>query len=94
MKDHLERKTLSFANLRFRVLDEADEMLNMGFVEDIETILNAAKDNDDLQTLLFSATLPKWVADIARRFLTAGHATSRTWWGTRSAKPATRCRTC
>ena len=49
-------------------------MLNMGFVEDIETILNAAKDNDDLQTLLFSATLPKWVADIARRFLTAGHA--------------------
>ena len=50
-------------------------MLNMGFVEDIETILNAAKDNDDLQTLLFSATLPKWVADIARRFLTAGHTT-------------------
>jgi len=75
MKDHLERKTLSFANLRFRVLDEADEMLNMGFVEDIETILNAAKDNVNLQTLLFSATLPKWVADIARRFLTAGHAT-------------------
>ena len=75
MKDHLERKTLSFEKLRFRVLDEADEMLNMGFVEDIETILNAAKDNDKLQTLLFSATLPKWVADIARRFLTPGYTT-------------------
>ena len=75
MKDHLERKTLSFEKLRFRVLDEADEMLNMGFVEDIEIILNAAKDNEGLQTLLFSATLPKWVADIARRFLVPGYTT-------------------
>ena len=75
MKDHLERKTLSFQNLRFRVLDEADEMLNMGFVEDIELILDNAKGNTNLQTLLFSATLPKWVADISRRFLTPGYTT-------------------
>ena len=75
MKDHLERKTLSFDKLRFRVLDEADEMLNMGFVEDIEMILNHAKDNEKLQTLLFSATLPKWVADISRRFLQPDHVT-------------------
>lgn len=75
MKDHLERKTLSFEKLRFRVLDEADEMLNMGFVDDIEIILGAAKDNPNLQTLLFSATLPKWVADISRRFLKPDHAT-------------------
>ena len=75
MKDHLDRKTLSFTNLRFRVLDEADEMLNMGFVEDIELILDAAKGNARLQTLLFSATLPKWVADISKRFLQPGYTT-------------------
>lgn len=75
VKDHLDRKTLSFEKLRFRVLDEADEMLNMGFVEDIETILNHAKDNANLQTVLFSATLPKWVADISSRFLTPGYTT-------------------
>ena len=75
VKDHLDRKTLSFEKLRFRVLDEADEMLNMGFVEDIETILNHAKDNANLQTVLFSATLPKWVADISKRFLVPGYTT-------------------
>ena len=93
MKDHLERKTLSFEKLRFRVLDEADEMLNMGFVEDIETILNAAKDNDKLQTLLFSATLPKWVADIARRFLTRD-TPPWTSWATRSRRRRAACNTC
>lgn len=41
MKDHLERGTLDLSQLRFRVLDECDEMLNMGFVEDVEKILNA-----------------------------------------------------
>ena len=41
VKDHLERGTLNFSQLRFRVLDECDEMLNMGFVDDVEKILNA-----------------------------------------------------
>ncbi len=59
-------------NLRFRVLDECDEMLNMGFVEDVEKILNAGGDIK-VQTLLFSATLPSWVKDITRRFLQPSH---------------------
>ncbi|CAA6666841.1 unnamed protein product [Spirodela intermedia] len=50
VKDHIERKTLDLKALKFRVLDEADEMLNMGFVDDVELI----------STLLFSATLPEW----------------------------------
>jgi hypothetical protein len=41
VKDHLERGTLDLSKLRFRVLDECDEMLNMGFVDDVEKILNA-----------------------------------------------------
>lgn len=72
MKDHLERKTLVMDNLKFRVLDEADEMLNMGFVDDVELIL---KSSGDVQTLLFSATLPPWVKDIAKRFLKSNYAT-------------------
>ena len=72
VKDFLERGTLGLGALRFRVLDEADEMLNMGFVEDVEYILsNGCKPAGDkpIQTLLFSATLPSWVADVAQRFL-------------------------
>jgi len=51
------------------VLDECDEMLNMGFVDDVEMILNAGGSSENMQTLLFSATLPPWVKDITRRFL-------------------------
>lgn len=54
------------------MLDECDEMLNMGFVEDVEKILNAGGDIS-VQTLLFSATLPSWVKDITRRFLQPSH---------------------
>jgi ATP-dependent RNA helicase DDX21 len=88
VKDHLERGTLKLQRLRFRVLDECDEMLNMGFVDDVEKILNggggngATGDNKDaaadktdrplLQTLLFSATMPSWVREITRRFLRPG----------------------
>ncbi len=59
---------------RFRILDECDEMLNMGFVEDVEKILTAGVDAASVQTLLFSATLPHWVKDITKRFLKPGHA--------------------
>ncbi|KAH7446424.1 hypothetical protein KP509_01G054800 [Ceratopteris richardii] len=55
--------------LRFRVLDEADEMLNMGFVDDVELILGHVEDASTVQTLLFSATMPDWVQQIASRFL-------------------------
>ena len=61
-----------WSHCRFRVLDECDEMLNMGFVEDVEKILNAGGDIK-VQTLLFSATLPSWVKDITRRFLQPNH---------------------
>ena len=72
MKDHLERGRLRLGALRFRILDEADEMLNMGFVEDIEAILGHESVPDTVQTLLFSATVPPWVQQIARKFLQQG----------------------
>ncbi len=63
------------SKLKFRVLDECDEMLNMGFVDDVEKILNAGVDAAAVQTLLFSATLPAWVKDITKRFLKPGFTT-------------------
>ncbi|EXC20882.1 DEAD-box ATP-dependent RNA helicase 7 [Morus notabilis] len=69
VKDHIERNNLDLTSLKFRVLDEADEMLRMGFVEDVELILGQVEDLSKVQTLLFSATLPNWVKDIATRFL-------------------------
>ncbi|KAL5570082.1 hypothetical protein UlMin_026657 [Ulmus minor] len=69
IKDHLERKNLDLSSLRFRVLDEADEMLRMGFVDDVELILGQVEDVNKVQTLLFSATMPIWVKNIASRFL-------------------------
>ncbi len=65
--DHLERGTLDLSRVRMVVLDECDEMLNMGFLEDVETIL--AKVPAGPQTYLFSATLPAPIAKLAGRFL-------------------------
>lgn len=65
--DHLQRGTLSFASIRFAVLDEADEMLDMGFREDIEAIL--ARCSQERQTMLFSATMAPPIAELARSFL-------------------------
>lgn len=64
--DHMRRKTVKFDNVKMIVLDEADEMLNMGFREDIETILKDTP--EDRQTILFSATMPKPIMDIARTY--------------------------
>lgn len=69
IKDHIERNNIDLRSLKFRVLDEADEMLRMGFVEDVELILGKVEDVSKVQTLLFSATLPPWVKEIASRFL-------------------------
>ena len=55
--DHLKRKTINLDQVKAVVLDEADEMLDMGFIQDIESILKYAKNRQ--QTLLFSATMPK-----------------------------------
>jgi ATP-dependent RNA helicase DeaD len=65
--DHISRGTLDLSDLRTVVLDEADEMLDMGFAEDIEAILTAAP--EQRQTVLFSATMPSRVDRIARRHL-------------------------
>lgn len=66
--DHINRRTLKLDQVGTIVLDEADEMLNMGFREDIETVLE--KLPEDRQTLLFSATMPKPIMEIARQYLT------------------------
>ncbi|KAI7725665.1 hypothetical protein M8C21_023481 [Ambrosia artemisiifolia] len=62
VKDHIERGNLDFSSLKFRILDEADEMLRQGFVEDVEYILGKVNDASKVQTVLFSATLPAWIA--------------------------------
>ena len=65
--DHLEKGTLDLTELRFLVLDEADEMLNMGFAEDVETIL--ADTPDDKQVALFSATIPAQIRRLSTKYL-------------------------
>ena len=65
--DHLRRKTLPLDAIKSLVLDEADEMLNMGFLEDVEWILEQTPSNR--QVALFSATMPKAIRDIAQRHL-------------------------
>ncbi len=66
--DHLDKGTLDLSELRFLVLDEADEMLKMGFAEDVDTIL--ASTPADKQVALFSATMPPAIRRIARKHLT------------------------
>ena len=65
--DHLRRGTLHLENLKFLVLDEADEMLNMGFIEDIEEIL--ACTNEDRRILLFSATMPERIVWLSKKYM-------------------------
>ncbi|XPF95850.1 DEAD/DEAH box helicase [Colwellia sp. RE-S-Sl-9] len=67
LMDHLRRKSLKLDNLSFCVLDEADEMLNMGFLEDIEWILEHLP--KQTQMALFSATMPAQIRKVANRFL-------------------------
>lgn len=64
--DHMQRRTLHFDEVRMMILDEADEMLDMGFREDIESILSEMP--EDRQTILFSATMSKPIMSITKRF--------------------------
>lgn len=66
IKDHLRKKTLSLSKVNTLVLDEADRMLAMGFIDDIEIIINQTP--DDRQTLLFSATYPEDIQVLSSRF--------------------------
>ncbi len=67
LMDHMERKSISLEHIHTIVLDEADEMLNMGFIDDINKILAAAP--EERQTLLFSATMPKAIQELAQNYL-------------------------
>lgn len=68
MLDIINRKAIDFSQVRFVVLDEADEMLNMGFQEDIDSILSTTP--DEKKTWLFSATMPSEVRRIAKKYMT------------------------
>ncbi|GMA62513.1 DEAD/DEAH box helicase [Alicyclobacillus fastidiosus] len=67
LMDHMNRRTARLDSIRVAVLDEADEMLDMGFVEDIETILGACP--SERQTMLFSATMKPGVRELAKKFM-------------------------
>ncbi|HEY3362925.1 MAG TPA: DEAD/DEAH box helicase [Methanosarcina sp.] len=65
--DHLERKSLNLENIGYFVLDEADEMLNMGFIDDIKEILKAT--GPEKRMLFFSATMPKAILGIVKKYM-------------------------
>lgn len=65
--DHIRRRTLDLSGISFLVLDEADEMLNMGFIEDIEEIIHTM--TGPKRVLLFSATMPDRIASLARHYM-------------------------
>lgn len=67
MIDLLNKKSMSLSEISFVILDEADEMLNMGFVDDIEDILS--RTNPNRRTLLFSATMPERIATLAKKYM-------------------------
>lgn len=74
LRDHLERGALDLSSLAHVVLDEADEMLDMGFREDLEEILDATP--ADRRTLLFSATMPRPIVALAKRYQRDAHRIS------------------
>ena len=65
--DHVNRRTINFAHVRFLVIDEADRMLDMGFIDDVERIINLTPRTR--QTMLFSATIPDPVFRISKRYM-------------------------
>ena len=65
--DQLRRGTLNLKDLQYLILDEADEMLNMGFIDDVEAIL--AESNDYRRILLFSATMPARIVELSKRYM-------------------------
>lgn len=66
--DHLDRGNLKLENISFAVLDEADEMLSMGFAQDVESIFETLPPKEERQVILFSATVPRWVKNLASQF--------------------------
>ncbi|XP_055503287.1 nucleolar RNA helicase 2 isoform X2 [Leucoraja erinacea] len=76
IRDHLQNMKIDLSKLKHVVLDEVDQMLDMGFAEQVEDILGTAykKDSkDNPQTLLFSATCPSWVYDVAKKYMNSSY---------------------
>lgn len=75
--DHIERKNFNFTDLKSIILDEADQMMKLGFKEDVEKIMQAIKEKGpkDIQVLLFSATFPRWVKAVATEYLSPNFKT-------------------
>ncbi|KAK9542639.1 hypothetical protein VZT92_000483 [Zoarces viviparus] len=72
IKDHLQNNKLDLSQLKHVVLDEVDQMLDMGFAEQVEEILSSSYEKDSAsnpQTLLFSATCPPWVYEVAKKYM-------------------------
>lgn len=67
VKDHINRRTIKLDKVKFLVLDEADEMLDMGFIDDIETIIKST--SVERQTMLFSATMPQPIKRLASKYM-------------------------
>eukprot|EP00466_Bigelowiella_natans_P001358 jgi/Bigna1/55036/estExt_Genewise1Plus.C_490042 len=70
--DHMENGSLDLKDIEYIILDEADRMLDIGFADDIERILQEIgrqNDGSHVQTLLFSATVPKWIKSVARKYM-------------------------
>lgn len=65
--DHIDRNTLDISNIKYLVIDEADEMLNMGFIDQVRDIINVL--NKNRQTLLFSATIPEEVMGLCKAYM-------------------------
>ena len=65
--DHMNKWNIKLENLSYFILDEADEMLNMGFVEDIDKIF--ATTSKEKRVLLFSATMPRWILSIVKKYM-------------------------
>ena len=75
--DHMQQGNIDFSQTQCVVLDEADELLNMGFKDDVDTIFKQIKDQSETrpQFLLFSATVPNWVRDLTSEYLSDDHIT-------------------
>ena len=71
--DHIERGNIDFTGIQTVILDEADEMMNMGFKEDVEKIMRKVQETDKPQFIMFSATMPGWVRGLAKQFFESGH---------------------
>jgi ATP-dependent RNA helicase DDX21 len=71
--DMLDRNCLKLADVKYVILDEADEMLNIGFADAVDKILASAPKPEERQTLLFSATIPPWVQGIANKHMRPGN---------------------